>query len=240
MLKKLKLTVPPEMLKAQIKKDPDWFGRVEAARTLCRNGNPSALAAVAEALRKDPFWGARAEMAEALGANGSLRSRDILIVALRTRDDKVWRSVVRALAGFQDDETAEALIPLAKKDPSYFVEGEANASLGATRTAPGLCRPEGERRQRKPPRRGQGGRALRHGRIEGRAGLARSEDLRRSGRSPTGTHGRPSRHGPDGEGTGTLPVRHPRNHRRLSPRFRLLREVRRDSCAGNVAGAGGG
>jgi aminopeptidase N len=132
-LKKLKLTVPPEMLKAQLKKDPDWFGRVEAARALCRNGNPSALAAVAEALRKDPFWGARAEMAEALGANGSLLSRDILIGALRTRNDKVRRSVVRALAGFQDDETADALIPLAKKDPSYFVEGEANASLGATR-----------------------------------------------------------------------------------------------------------
>ncbi len=132
-LKTLTLNMPAEMLKAQLKKDPDWFGRIEAARALCRNGSRDALAAVRDALQKDPFWGAKAEMAGALGENGSLQARDALIGALRTKNHKVRRAIVLALAAFRDDATADALVPIAKKDPSYFVEGEANASLGATR-----------------------------------------------------------------------------------------------------------
>jgi aminopeptidase N len=132
-LKKLTFKKPPEMLKTQIVKDPDWFGRVEAAQALCREGSREALDAVGKALRSDPFWGARAEMAAALGENGSLHSRDLLIKALGTKDHKVRRALVRALGQFQDEIAAKALLPLARKDPSYFVEGEANAALGATR-----------------------------------------------------------------------------------------------------------
>jgi aminopeptidase N len=132
-LKKLTFKQPAEMLKKRLVKDPDWFGRVEAAQVLCQCGSRDALAAVGKALVGDPFWGARLEMATALGENGSLVARDILIRALRTQDPKVRRGVVRALGKFQDETAASALAPLAQSDPSYFVEGEANAALGATK-----------------------------------------------------------------------------------------------------------
>ena len=41
--------------------------------------------------------------------------------------------MARALGKFQDETAAAALAPLAKGDPSYFVEGEANLALGATK-----------------------------------------------------------------------------------------------------------
>lgn len=133
LLKKLTFKQPAEMLKARLSRDPDWFGRVEAARMLCRDGGHDALASVGKALARDPFWGARVEMAAALGENGSLVARDLLIKAIKTKDPKVRRAVVRALGKFQDAAAAAALAPLAKSDPSYFVEGEANAALGATK-----------------------------------------------------------------------------------------------------------
>ncbi len=134
-LKKLTFKQPLQMLKARLSKDPDWFGRVEAAQMLCRDGSAEALDAVGRSLLKDSFWGARAEMAAALGENGSLHARDLLIGALKIKDPKIRRAVVRALGKFRDGDAAAALAPLATKDPSYFVEGEASLALGATREA---------------------------------------------------------------------------------------------------------
>ena len=134
-LKKLTFKQPAQMLKARLSRDPDWFGRVEAAQMLCRDGSAEALDAVGKALLKDSFWGARAEMAAALGENGSLHARDLLIGALKIKDAKIRRAVVRALGKFRDGAAAAALVPLATKDPSYFVEGEASLALGATRQA---------------------------------------------------------------------------------------------------------
>jgi aminopeptidase N len=133
LVKKLTFKQPSEMLKARLTKDPDWSGRVEAAQMLCKDGSRDALAAVSKGLAKDPFWGARVEMAAALGENGALVARDALIGALKAKDPKVRRAVVRALGKFQDEAAAAALAPLAKSDPSYFVEGEAHAALGATK-----------------------------------------------------------------------------------------------------------
>ena len=132
-LKKLTFKKPTEMLKAQLAKDPDWSGRVEAAKDLCRSGGRDALEAVGKALAADPFWGARAEMAGALGENGSLQAMEILIRNLRTKEHKVRRAVARALGRFQNEAAARALVPLAKRDASYFVEAEACAALGSTK-----------------------------------------------------------------------------------------------------------
>jgi aminopeptidase N len=133
LLKRLTFKQPSEMLKARLARDPDWFGRVEAAQMLCKDGSRDALEAVGKALLKDTFWGARVEMAAALGENGSLVARDLLVAAARTRDHKVRRAVARVLGKFQDAAAAAALAALAKGDISYFVEGEANLALGATR-----------------------------------------------------------------------------------------------------------
>ena len=132
-LKKLTFKQPAEMLKARLRKDPDWFGRAEAARMLCRDGSRDALDSVGKALLKDPFWGARVEMAAALGENGSLHARDLLVSGLKTPDHKVRRAVVSALGRFQDEIAAKALARIAKGDPSYYVEGEACLALGATK-----------------------------------------------------------------------------------------------------------
>ncbi len=133
LLKRLTFKQPVEMLKARLVKDPDWFGRVEAAQMLCKDGSRSALEAVGKALQRDAFWGARVEMAAALGENGSLVAHDQLLAAVKTQDPKVRRAVSRALGRFQDRAASSALAKLAKDDLSYFVEGEANLALGATK-----------------------------------------------------------------------------------------------------------
>ena len=57
LLKKLTFKQPPEMLKARLARDPDWFGRVEAAQMLCKDGSRDALDAVGKALAQGRLLG---------------------------------------------------------------------------------------------------------------------------------------------------------------------------------------
>ncbi|MGC8722294.1 MAG: M1 family aminopeptidase [Acidobacteriota bacterium] len=104
-LKKLTFKKPQEMLKTQLVKDPDWFGRVEAAQSICREGSREALEAVGYALQRDPFWGARVETAAALGATRQTLAFDALEKAVRKEShlDVIRAGALSGLMRLRDD-----------------------------------------------------------------------------------------------------------------------------------------
>jgi aminopeptidase N len=121
-------------LRLQLRDDDDVYGRQAAATSLGKKGGPEAIAALEDAVMHDRFWGVQAEAARALGATKSEAARDALIRCLAVRHPKARRGVVAGLGEFRGDEKVlEALVPVAKHDRSWFVESEANRSLGKLR-----------------------------------------------------------------------------------------------------------
>jgi aminopeptidase N len=121
-------------LRLQLRDDDDVYGRQAAATSLGKKGGPEAIAALEDAVMHDRFWGVQAEAARALGATKSEAARDALIRCLAVRQPKARRGVVAGLGEFRGDEKVlEALVPVAKHDRSWFVESEANRSLGKLR-----------------------------------------------------------------------------------------------------------
>jgi aminopeptidase N len=113
--------------------DPDVVARIRAARELAKDGSQVAQDALHTALRQDPFWGVTAEAAASIGATRAPWARTMLIEALGHGHPKVRRSVASALGNFRDGRAAEALLPVATSDASYFVRAAALAALGRTR-----------------------------------------------------------------------------------------------------------
>ncbi|MCF7804398.1 MAG: M1 family metallopeptidase [Candidatus Marinimicrobia bacterium] len=132
-LKQTKLQVPQELLLSQLMNATDVMARIDAAQALKKDPSAKVVDALGKALQEEEFWGVQAEIAKVLGGVKTTRARDHLISALDLEHPKTRRAVVQALGNYHDAETAEALSPLAKSDPSYFVESSANTSLGKTR-----------------------------------------------------------------------------------------------------------
>jgi aminopeptidase N len=129
------------------KKPDDWtrtelllaeraIDRVRAARSLGRSGEPTQVAALAEAMAKDSHWTVRGEAALALGAIKTGEARDQIAAALpNEKHPKARRQLVRALGSVRNDEkAADAAQKVLAGDASYFVEGEAALSLAKTRS----------------------------------------------------------------------------------------------------------
>jgi aminopeptidase N len=134
-LKTLDFKKSKEQLIQELKESDAIMDRIGAAEGLAKIGGPDAVAALQDALLHDPFWGVRVRVARALGAIRSAAARDALIAGLQNEDSRVRRAVVTALGEFRGDETAaDALLPVAEHDDSYFVEGEAAKSLGRIRS----------------------------------------------------------------------------------------------------------
>jgi aminopeptidase N len=110
--------------------------RVAAARALGELPDPASIAALVTALGGDAFWGVRAAAARALGVTRREDARDALITALRDAHPRVRRAAVAALGDFVGDATAAAALAdlIARGDASVFVEAEAGAALGRTRS----------------------------------------------------------------------------------------------------------
>ena len=110
--------------------------RIAAARALGDLPDPAGVAALTTALGGDRFWGVRAAAARALGTTRRTDARDALIAALEDPHPRVRRALVAALGEFVGDETAGAALArlLRRGDASVFVEAEAAAALGRTRT----------------------------------------------------------------------------------------------------------
>lgn len=147
LLKTLDFERPAELLRFQLRHDPDVLGRIEAAEALGKLADPQSIAALEGALADERFWLARDVIAETLASQRSERALTALLGALDRLDPiaeaKSRRGIVAALGAFRAPEhadlaerAAEALARIVREgDPSYFVEAEAATSLGKTRTA---------------------------------------------------------------------------------------------------------
>ena len=121
-------------LRLQLRDDDDIAGRQAAAKALGKKGGPEATAALEATVMGDRYWSVQAEAAKALGAMKSEAARDALLRCLSVRNPKARRGVVAGLGEFRGDESVlAALIPFSKRDQSWFVESEANRSIGKLR-----------------------------------------------------------------------------------------------------------
>jgi aminopeptidase N len=121
-------------LRLQLSDDDDIAGRQAAATALGKKGGPDAIKSLEAAVTNDRFWAVQAAAAKALGVIRTSAARDALLRSLAVRHPKARRGVVAALGEFHGDESVlAALTPLAKRDQSWFVESEANRSVGKLR-----------------------------------------------------------------------------------------------------------
>jgi aminopeptidase N len=133
-LGEVRLKMPNDMLQAQLTSAPTARGRWLAAHALSKSDDPTTIAALTATLRReDEFWGTRAEAAAALGRIKARECFEALTQATTVAHPKVRRAVVDALGSFKTAAAVEAIRPLALKDESYLVEGEAARALGRTR-----------------------------------------------------------------------------------------------------------
>lgn len=120
---------------AVLRSDPNPIARIRAASELTRDGSHAAVDALRDAFAGEPFWGVLAETCAALGATRAPWARKILGGALSHAHPKVRRAAAAALGNFRSVEAADALLPVAHGDASYFVRAAALDSLGKTRDA---------------------------------------------------------------------------------------------------------
>jgi aminopeptidase N len=126
-------TFSPAFAAAVLQGDPDPISRIRAARALAKDGSKSAQEAIADAFEAERFWGVLEAAATALGSTKAPWASEILVRALHHAHPKVRRAVAAALGNFRDSSVADALLPLAREDESYFVRAAALMSLGRTR-----------------------------------------------------------------------------------------------------------
>ncbi len=141
LLKTLKFKRSSEMLTYQLKNDDDVLGRMDAARELGKLASNEAVAALKDAVLKDAFWAVRSASARALGAAATPAALDALLACVDIAHPRARRAVMAALGNFRDDvngrgeKAASALERvLVEGDRSYYVEAEAAAALGKTRS----------------------------------------------------------------------------------------------------------
>jgi aminopeptidase N len=143
LLKTLDFDRPTELLAAQLWRDPDVLGRIEAAEALGKKADVASVAELERALGEEPFWAVRVAVAEALAGQKTQRALSTLLEALeRERHPKVRRALLRGLGQFRAPEQA-ALAEraagalrgvLERGEPSYYAEAAAATALGRTRT----------------------------------------------------------------------------------------------------------
>lgn len=127
--KTLKFPRPKELLIAQLERDTDCLGRIEAAQELGRlydNAPAEIRAALVAAIKKDPFWAVRAEVAVVLAdLRGGAPAEVLPEILAKEKHPKARRGIVQALAKSLDPQAFDVLKKHAKRDESYFVEARA-------------------------------------------------------------------------------------------------------------------
>jgi aminopeptidase N len=135
LLKTLEFKPDKDLLLYQLEHDDQVMGRIFAAHALAKDGDAQSVAALRTTLLHDPFWGVQAEAAAALGTIRSSTALEALLDGLQVPHPKARRAVVQALGEFRDERAAKALqTVLSRGDASYFVEGQAAAALGKTKS----------------------------------------------------------------------------------------------------------
>jgi aminopeptidase N len=135
-LGEVRLKAPADMLREQLARAPTARGRWLAAHALAKVDDPPSIEALVRTLLDtEAFWGTRAQCAAALGKTKAHAAFEALRNARATSHPKVRRAIVDALGSFKTPEAFEAAKPLALRDESYLVEGEAARAMGRTRQA---------------------------------------------------------------------------------------------------------
>ncbi|HLY32637.1 MAG TPA: M1 family aminopeptidase, partial [Ktedonobacterales bacterium] len=150
LIKTLDFERSADLLRYQLRRNPDVRGRIEAAEALGKLADGQSVAALEKALLAENHWAVRAAIARALGEQRTDRALTALITALERLDPqaepKARLAIVEALGEFQAqasatqtelaERAAVALGALLENgDPSYRVYGAAAQSLGKTRTS---------------------------------------------------------------------------------------------------------
>ncbi len=133
-LKQIDFEKSPAELRLQLRIDDDIAGRQQAAASLGKKGGPEAIEALETAVMRDRFWGVQAAAARALGVVRTSEARDALLRALAVRHPKARRAGVAAVGEFRGDQAVlDAVVPLARRSSSWFVEAEACRTIGKLR-----------------------------------------------------------------------------------------------------------
>ncbi|MGO8948175.1 MAG: M1 family aminopeptidase [Ktedonobacterales bacterium] len=144
LIKTLTFERSAELLRFQLRHDPDILGRIEAAEALGKLADEQSLKTLEQRLVVEPFWAVRVAIAEALASQKSERALTALTAALaQFTDPKSRCGIVTALGIFgrpkqnaYTEQAAQVLIALLERgDPSYFVEAAAATALGKLRTS---------------------------------------------------------------------------------------------------------
>jgi aminopeptidase N len=133
-LKTVSVKAPKEMLVKQLYSGQTVVERVEAARALKEHSADIVVDALYKAVMNDRFWGVAAEAAKTLGAIRTDRAYRALEKCLKVSHPKARRAVVKALGDFKRHETIAMLRPYLHEE-SYFVESEALAAMGRTKSS---------------------------------------------------------------------------------------------------------
>lgn len=142
-LKTVEFKQSQEQLIEALQNDDDVLGRIDAAKALAKLATKAAIAELKETVQRDAFYSVQAEAARGLGAIGTEDALDALLACLRVRDPRARRGVIQALGNFRDEapthrgaRAAQALERLLLRgDASYYVEADAAAAIGRTRSA---------------------------------------------------------------------------------------------------------
>ncbi|MCB9601547.1 MAG: hypothetical protein H6720_14585 [Sandaracinus sp.] len=105
----LELDVGDARLRAQLEHDDVW-GRLLAARALCKDGRRAGVDAVAAAFRREKVWGVRTVLAETLAEAKSEPALEALLALAKEHDEpQSLAALMRALATFRDSRVVETL-----------------------------------------------------------------------------------------------------------------------------------
>ncbi|HKV85310.1 MAG TPA: M1 family metallopeptidase, partial [Ktedonobacterales bacterium] len=96
LIKTLDFERPSELLRYQLRHDPDVLGRIEAAEALGKVRDQQSVEALEDALARERFWSVRAAIAEALAKSKTERALNRLLRAL---DESVARNQGAASGG---------------------------------------------------------------------------------------------------------------------------------------------
>jgi len=130
-LKRVDFVKPETMWIVQLSEDPHVLGRIDAAAALGRQGSPSAIQALRQALFQEKFWGVQSEIVRALGQTNSTGALEALLDGLRQIEHpKVRRALYEALGGFASPRVLAEVRSRCASEKSYSAEAESIRTLG--------------------------------------------------------------------------------------------------------------
>ncbi|MFQ5940439.1 MAG: M1 family aminopeptidase [Nitrososphaerales archaeon] len=129
LLKRVEVKAPKQMLIDQLN-NGNTVERIYAAKALSNFSSDDVIESLKEAMLTDSFWGVSSQCAKALSDIKTEAAFNALIDALKLKNPKARRAVVKAIGEFKKQESVSLLRQVLDNDESYFVQAESAISLG--------------------------------------------------------------------------------------------------------------